>query len=146
MQGQEEYFTPTLPSSDQSQANNNHKPKLPPEGECGGKIEHEEISPANPGEVCPKRQLSLPPPTVLLHLHPWLPPGEGKSLHWGAAVGLGMVRGLCHGCPTLLPSGNSSPTLSGSPGAFGALVGVGCKWAEIFFQLRWTHWSSEVWM
>lgn len=23
---------------------------------------------------------------------------------------------------------------------------LGCKWAEIFFQLRWTHWSSEVWM
>lgn len=48
LQGREEYFTPTLPSNDQSQANNSHRPKILPEGECGGKTEREEIPPANP--------------------------------------------------------------------------------------------------
>lgn len=86
-------------------------------------------------EVCPKRELSLP----FSHSAPAAPPSLLRASPCTGMVlwGWGWCRVCCHGCPTLLPSRNSSPTLLDSSGAFGgafgALVGVGCKfWVENF--------------
>lgn len=109
MQRQEECFTPTLPSNDQSQTNNSHQPKLPatPTDEgCSGKTEHGEIPPANPdgfvSSLPGDSWLCLPLMVFLLHLHPWLSPAVGKSLCWDAAGGAGDSAGSLPAGPCII--------------------------------------------
>lgn len=88
VQGWEEYFTPTLPSIDQSQANNSPNSHQKEDGVVKLNVRRPLLQTLRVCEVSPKGQLSLPASCSAPAASPPLAaPAEGKSLHWDAAWG-----------------------------------------------------------